>query len=297
MFRVAFWLVAAAAISGCGAERQRSKSALRDDAGYSFDSQRRYRRIVSLSPATTELLFDLGAGPLVVGRTRYCEDPPEVIRVPSVGEGFSPNVEAIAARRPDLVVFYHSSANQPAVERLRAMGIATLSLRIDRLADLSRAARLLGTATHQTRRADSLVERLEINLDSLRHQAMTTRYRPSVAIVVWDNPPIVIGSQSFLSEIAQLAGAENVFADLARPSATVNLETLAARDPDFLVVFENGSGEGFLRRPEWQAVRAVRERRVVRLSGSEFGHPSLRAPRAVRRLRELLNAERHKIPA
>jgi ABC-type Fe3+-hydroxamate transport system substrate-binding protein len=290
LFRGLSYLVAAATLWACAGEERGAAGSLRDDAGNALDLGRNFSRIVSLSPATTELLFDLRAGDLLVGRTRYCQDPPEALAIPSVGEGFDPNVEAVAARRPDLVVAYHSGGNSPSVERLRAMGIETVSLRIDRLADLSRAARILGALLHREARAESLIARFDAQLDSLRAAAGAKDKRPSVAIVVWDNPPIVIGGGSFLSEIVELAGASNVFADLPQPSATVNLETLVRRDPDFLLVFEGASKAHFLSRPEWQVVAAADRRRVVRLSGSEFGHPSFRAPRAAALLGELLDA-------
>lgn len=290
MFRARSWLAVAATLWACAPADRAAPGSLTDDAGHALDLRREISRIVSLSPATTELVFDLGAGDLLVGRTRYCQDPPQALGVPSVGEGFDPNVEAVTARRPDLVILYHSGANSAAAERMRAMGIETLSLRIDRLADLSRAARILGTLLDREERAESLIARLEAHLGSLRAAADRDGSKPSVAVVVWDNPPIVIGAGSFLSEIVDLAGARNVFEDISQSSATIDLETLAHRDPDFLVVFAGASKADFLDRPEWQVVRAARQRRVIRLSGSEFGHPSFRAPRAVSRLRELLHA-------
>jgi ABC-type hemin transport system substrate-binding protein len=100
------------------------------------------RRIVSLSPASTELLFALGAGDRVVGRTTWCDYPPEARRVPSVGDGLNPNLEAILALRPDLVVLYRSPLNQTAARRLGALGIAAPVLAQDRLEDLAQAARV-----------------------------------------------------------------------------------------------------------------------------------------------------------
>lgn len=255
-----------------------------DDAGRPVRLEQPARRIVSLSPATTELLFALGAGEYLVGRTRWCQDPPGVVDVPSVGEGLPPNVEAVVARRPDLVVLYHSPANAPAVRRLEALGIATVNVRTDRLADFARAARLLGTLLGRRDRADSLVARLHAALDSVAVPAGDAA--PSVAIIAWDSPPIVIGEGSFLSEIVTLAGLRNAFADIEQPSVAVSIETIAARDPDFLLVPGDGPAPAFTERPEWQVVRAVRRRRFLRVEGTEFAHPSFRAPQAVAELRE-----------
>src|SRR5207245_9287833 len=115
-----------------------------DDAGRLVALAQPARRIVSLSPAVTELLFALGVGDRVVGRTTWCDYPPLARLVPSVGDGLNPNLEAVAARRPDLVVLYRSPLNQTAAAQLGRLGVPAAVLRQDRLEDVARAARLLG---------------------------------------------------------------------------------------------------------------------------------------------------------
>jgi ABC-type Fe3+-hydroxamate transport system substrate-binding protein len=121
--------------------------------------------------------------------------------------------------------------------------------------------------------------------------------RTKLAYVVWDSPPIVIGAGSFLDELARRAGAENVFHDIATPSATVSIETIVARDPDWIAVVRDSAGEAlpaWSRRSEWRVVRAVREGRILLLRADLFGQPSARAPEAIARLSELLS---HSPPA
>src|SRR5258706_3628775 len=114
-----------------------------------------------------------------------------------------------------------------------------------------------------------------------------------VALVVGDNPPIVIGAGSYLDELARLAGASNVFHDLGSASAEVSLETLAARDPDVIVVLADSTqAPAFAAKREWQSVRAVRERRFVYLVGSLFGRPNPRMRAAVAEFRRRLQAAR-----
>jgi ABC-type Fe3+-hydroxamate transport system substrate-binding protein len=108
-----------------------------------------------------------------------------------------------------------------------------------------------------------------------------------VLILSWDNPPIIIGAQSFLSELLDLAGAENVFGDVDAPSATVTIETIAERDPDLILFFAD-EAPAFTRRPEWQTVDAVRHRRFIFLQGSEFEYPSPRAFQAAQKLHRAL---------
>ncbi len=242
------------------------------------------RRIVSLLPSFTEILFDIGAGDRVVGRTTWCDYPPAVLAVPSVGDGLPPNIEAVAARTPDLVVLYNSGPNVTAAKQLERIGIRTVLLDLNRLEDLAPAARTLGRLTGREEIADSLAAAM----DSLAARP-PPRAIASIAFVVWDNPPIVIGRGSYLHQIAALAGARNVFADLAAPSAQVSLETIAARNPDWIAVLADSTVlPGFAKRPEWQAVRAVRDRRFLLLPGSLFGRPGPRSVQAVAELQRLL---------
>ena len=274
-------LLAAAGMSCSPANRSGPLSVV-DGQGHRVTLQRPAQRIVSLAPATTELLFALGAGPRVVGRTRWCDYPAEVSAVPSVGDGLNPNIEAVAAQKPDLVVMYSTAANGPAVEQLARLGIAAINVPMDRLADVSRSARLLGVLLGDSARADSIATRFDSSLAALR--AARVEGGPGVVMVVWDNPPMVIGAGSFMSEIVDLAGGRNSFADLPQPSATVNIETIAARKPDLMLVHGGPALPAWSSKPEWRAVPAVRERRFAFMHGGEFERPSLRATDAVRAL-------------
>ncbi len=272
----------------CVSPQTDSSGPERDDSGRPLPIQRDFQRIVSLAPSTTELLFDLGAGIKIVGRTRWADYPPQIAEIASVGDGLSPNVELIVAARPDLVVFYASPSNETAITRLEALDIATVSLRTDKLADLARAAHVLGRLTETEAMADTLVAELSLQLAQIDAVGQE-EWHPSVLILAWDNPPIVIGSESFLSEIVELAGGRNVFGDSDRPSLTTSIEAIAQRNPDIVLVASDSGVPAWAGRPEWQSVASVRERRFVIVAGSEFNRPSFRAPGAVRHLRAALS--------
>ncbi len=277
----------ALAVAACaGKERPASQGgiAVTDDAGRRVTLATPAQRIVSLLPSFTELLFAIGAGDRLVGRTAWCDYPPEALAVPNVGDGMPPNVEAVAARRPDLVVLYRSGQNVPAAEQLERLGIRTVLLDLNLLEDLGPAARRLGVLTAHRLAADSLAR----VMDSVVSQPPAPSTR-SLAFIVWDNPPIVIGAGSYLDRLATLAGARNVFHDISSPSAQVSIETIAARDPEFVAVLSDSTGAPrYAARPEWQAVRAVQQRRFLLLPGQLFGRPGPRVAQAVRELRRRL---------
>ncbi|MHB1329083.1 MAG: ABC transporter substrate-binding protein [Gemmatimonadales bacterium] len=273
------WLV------GCVPSREQTAViTFTDDGGHTTTLAAPATRVVSLVPAATELVYALGAGHTLVGRTRWCDYPEAAQQVPSVGDGVMPNVEAVVGQRPDLVIAYQSPGNVSAVTRLRALGIPVLEIAINRLSDFERDTRLLATALGRPEAGDSLVESTRSDLDSA---TVSSPSPPTVLIVTWSDPPIVIGAGSFLNEILGRAGAVNLYDDSERPSFVVSIESVVDRDPDWILAVGE-SDPAFLSKPEWQVVPAVRERRLLRVSGSMFNRPSPRIGQAVRQLRTVL---------
>lgn len=258
-----------------------------DDAGDTVRLESPARRIVSLIPATTELLFALGAGDRVVGRTHWCDYPEAATSVPDLGDGMNPNLEAVVAARPDLVVLYLSGQNGGTAARLRNLGIPTIQVRSDLLADVPRLSRLFGRLTGRAASADSVAAAFERELEAATVPAPPRP--PSVFLLVWDEPPMTVGRGSYLSELIERAGGINAYADLPTSSGQISVESAAARDPDVILTLSE-TIPAFALRPEWQVVEAVREQRFVRIAGSEFSRPGPRSPAAVRELGAALAA-------
>jgi iron complex transport system substrate-binding protein len=276
----------ALAVLACGQPRPQSRTlVVVDDAGDSVDVRIPARRVVSLIPASTELLFAIGAGPAVVGRTQWCDFPREAAAVPDLGAGINPNLEAVLSARPDLVVLYNSAQHAGVAARLRELGIPAIRINTDALADVPRVGALLGRLTEHSRGADSMSAVFDTALASATHPASVRR--PKVLLLVWEQPPMTIGRGSFLSELVERAGGENLFADVSTSSGPVSIEAVSVRDPDLILTTAAGPAS-FARRPEWQVVRAVRERRFLSVSGSEYERPGPRSPRAIRTLSERL---------
>ena len=265
--------------------------AYRDDWGRRVALAAPAQRIVSLSPSTTELLFAMGLGARVVGRTHWCDWPPETRAVADVGDGLAPNVEAVAARRPDLVLAYASEANLAAVDRFEALGIAVAVLKLDRAEDLRHAAVVVGSLTGTAAAADSLVATFDRGIRAALAALSTGAARTRVYVAIEPNPPITVGSGSYLSQIVEFAGGVNVFADVRTSSAPVSLEAIVARDPDVILSLDtNQSAARLAARPGWFALRAVRARHVIVVDPSLFGRPSPRLPDAVRTLAAAFHA-------
>lgn len=240
-----------------------------DDRGDTLALSRPADRVVSLVPAATEVLFALGAGDRLVGRTRYGTHPPAARSVPSVGEGVRPSVERVIGRRPDAVVVYAGSGNRGSIRRLEELGVPVLALEHNTIPQFVRNTRRLGALTGRVGAADSLVRAVRRRLAAVG--GLTAGRRPvSVYYDVWPDPPRTIGSGSYLDSLITLAGGRNVFGDRPGPSPKVSLEAVVAREPD-VILFPRGVGSGDRAPPEarpgWRSLGAVRRGAVRRVDG------------------------------
>jgi ABC-type Fe3+-hydroxamate transport system substrate-binding protein len=260
----------------------------RDDFGRALPSfAKPPQRIVSMNPATTDLLFAMHAGPHIVGRSKWDLYPDSARLVPSLGDALRPSVESVLGARPDLVILYASEDNRPAYDRLRAAGIAVVALRIDRIEHFDRAARLLGRLTGNAEAGGEVADSVQRTIARVRNVTRDLP-RPRVFWRIWDAPLITIGRGSFLSQLVDVAGARNVYEDIASPSQQVTFEDVVLRDPEFVLVGPEG-GDVVARDPAWRAIRAVREGRVRIVDTTLVGRPSVRLGEAAVHLAQLLH--------
>jgi iron complex transport system substrate-binding protein len=259
-----------------------------DDFGDTLRLAAPPRRIVSLNPVITEALFAIGAGSRVTGRTHWDTYPEAARAVPDLGNGMQPNVEAVLATRPDLVVLYASNGNRAAAAAFRRAGVPTLSLHTDVRADLWTALEWLGRVTGDSVQARATIDSVRASLDAVSAAARNDA-PPTVFWNVWDQPVITIGGGSYLDELVRTAGARNVFGDLAQPSPQVTLESVAQRNPDFILAGPNSAAR--LRTDaRWRSVAAIRQGRVLVVDTTLVGRPGVRMGEAARHLQRLIDS-------
>jgi hypothetical protein len=261
-----------------------------DDFGAPLPTDARFAaRVVSLNPAATEAIFTVGADSLLVGRSRWDEYPKAVSRIAALGDGIRPNIEAVLAARPTLVVLYATAENRAAAEALARAGVRTIALRVDHIAQFHRLLAVLGRALGAEANARVVSDSVQATLDRVR--ALTaSRPRPRVVWPAWESPLLVIGGGSYIDELLTIAGAENVFHDMAAPSPPVSIEEIAKRDPDH-VITGAARGAKLSANLSWHAIRAVREQRFIVQDPSVTGRPSVVLGMAAVQLARALHPE------
>lgn len=236
------------------------------------------KRVVSLSPSTTETLFVIGAGEQVVGRSRYCDWPAEALKLPQIGGYVDPSFEAILALRPDLVTGARGPAGAALSERLEARGIATFLPRTESFAEIDAMILGVGERTGRSAEAKAKVDALHARIDGIE-KAVASRPRARVLLVFGLEPLSVAGPSSFADEMIRRAGGTNAVTE-GGGYPTLGIERVMTLDPDVIVNAAIAEAHGKERlsneTPGWARVRAVRENRVVPVSDESVLRPGPR---------------------
>ncbi len=273
-------------VSACRSESV-ARAPFTDDFGDAITIGAAPQRIVSLNPATTDLLFALGAGQRLVGRTHWDLYPDSARFVPDMGSGLRPNVEAVLGTHPSLVVLYASNDNRQGAAEFRAAGVKTLSLKIDHIADFYRAARLLGIIVGDSARGAAVSDSVQKTLDRVRN-ATRRLSRPGVFWHVWDAPLITIARGSYMNELVEIAGGKNIYGEMNEASPTVSIEDVLKRDPDFIITGAEGADK-IRKDPKWSEARAVKLGHILVADTALVGRPSVRLGEAAVSLARLLH--------
>lgn len=216
-----------------------------DDTGQVLALPQPARRIVSLAPHLTELLYAAGAGGQVVAAVEFSNYPEAAKALPRIGSYAAFDLERIAALRPDLVVAWGSGNPPGPVAQLRRLGIPVFLSEPQRLEDIGPSLVRLGTLAGTAAAARQAAEDFE-----RRRAALAARHagkRPvAVFYEIWNQPLMTVGGTHLISAVMTLCGGRNVFAGSTQPAAAVGLEAVLAADPEAIVA--SGMGES---RPDW----------------------------------------------
>ncbi len=253
------------------------------------------RRIISLAPHLTELLFAVGAGERVVGVAAYSDHPPAARALPRIGDSALLDLERIVALKPDLIVVWRDGNSAQQLDRLAALRLPVYSSQIRRLADIESTMRRLGALAGTAAAADAAASRFANAATQLRAR-YAQRAPLRVFYQIWHRPLLTVNGQHLISEALQLCGASNVFADLKPLTPTVSQEAVLRADPDAIVtgsVDPNGPDnlDGWRR---LSALRATRNGHLLVVNPDTLHRQSDRVLEGARELCEKLDRVRRK---
>ena len=221
-------------------------------------------RIVSLAPSVTEDLFALGAGPEVVGVSQYCDYPPQVRDLPRVGSFLTPNLEAIIALRPTLVVGLELSSDVRQIRALNSMGYPVLLVSDDSLQQIENSIEKVGARINREDEAHRLIAQIQAQIAAVQQRLANAK--PKRALMLVGHQPIVaVGTGTYLDELMRIARADNIAAAVGEQWPHLGMEFIIAMRPE--VILDGAMGTDPLSSNDfWEkypTIPAVRDHRVL----------------------------------
>jgi iron complex transport system substrate-binding protein len=261
---------------------------VKDDKGRQVEVSQPLKRIISLAPSVTETIYALGAQDRLVADTDVCNYPPAAQKLPKVGGPFTPNLEVIVSLKPDLVVVAAESGNRKetadALDLLHVPTYATYAKTVDDvLASISKLGDVLGVAEQGRALSESLHARLQ---DLHRRLENVTPAR--VLFVVWQEPLMSIGQETYIADALRHSGAESVIST-KQDWPKVSWEEVVRLQPAYLIFASAHPEEvtammaGMRNLPGWRDLKAVEENKIVIVSDAI----NMPAPRLVDAIEEL----------
>ncbi|MDJ0813142.1 MAG: cobalamin-binding protein [Woeseiaceae bacterium] len=216
-----------------------------------------YSRIVTLAPNLTELVFWARAEELLVGVSAYSDYPPKALELPVVGDAFMIDHERLAVLEPDLLLVWDGGTPAHVVDELRAMGYEVEVVRTNSLADVSQAILRIGELTGRREPAALVASGFEEQMGAIRerHQGL-----PNISVFyqVSARPLYTVSDAHFVSEIVELCGGSNVFADLGELAPTIDVEAVVERDPEVFLAASDAGEDAFREWQRWPQIAANR---------------------------------------
>ncbi len=225
-----------------GAVPQAARSVVTDEVGRQVSIPAKVSRIVTLSPDLTETIYALGLDDKLAGDSNYCETPPAAKLKPHVGAPLNPSLEAIVALHPDLVLASTSINRRETVDALARLGIAVYASNPHTVRGMLDSVRKMSELMGSSAAGEALVGPLQARLDDLRMR-LSELPLAHVFFVVWQEPLISIGQNTFIADALRWAGAESVIlSDQNWPH--ISFEEVVRLQPDYIVFTSNHGGEG-----------------------------------------------------
>ncbi|MBV8467119.1 MAG: ABC transporter substrate-binding protein [Burkholderiales bacterium] len=261
----ALWLICATAAS--------ATITVQDDAGHAVTLAQSAKRIVSLSPHATELLYALGAGPHIVGRDGASDYPAEVVKLPAVGQYGAFNVEAIMALRPDLVVAWEGPQAGAATSRLRALGVPVFASEPDSVARIPATLRALGRLAGLDAAGETQASQFEAGW-----QALAARYAHAAPLNVVPQvgtaPAITVNDKQFVAAVFHACGARNPYGSETAAVPLLSPESLLASHPQAIVALADTDKEADAWFAQWRTLGL--HAAYLRVPATTLGRPGPR---------------------
>ena len=254
------------------------------------------QRIVSLAPHLTELAFTAGAGDRIVATVEYSNHPDAARSIPRIGDAFRVDLERLVALRPDVVLVWQTGMPEQTIERIRALQLRVVPFQTQRLADVATVLREIGRIAGTSEIAERAAADYERHIQQLR-DTYRDRAPLRVFIEVDDRPLYTVNGQQIISEIVELCGGRNVFADLNALAPAISIEAVIAANPQAIISTDDTVPDAAAEWARWRHIEAVRTGNVYTLRSDDIARATTRLTVAAEAVCRTLDTARQRLQA
>jgi iron complex transport system substrate-binding protein len=231
------------------------------------------KRIISLAPNITEILFAMGLGDRIIGVTNFCDYPEQAGKKPKVGGMSNPSLETVVSLKPDIVVVTTDGNPKEFEERLRSLNIRTYVFKARKLGELPQGIRDMGSALGTRERADTLAREIESAIRKSSRFTLNTSQKEKVLFIIWPEPLIVAGPGTAIDDTIKLLGRKNIASEAQVPYPKYSIEEIIRQAPDIIFIGKGHNNikemsQGLLKKIA--SVPAVKNGNVFYLSDSLY---------------------------
>jgi len=277
---------------GCSPAKQEVQQGklVKDSLGREILIEQAPKKIISVSPAITEILFALGLEEEIIGVSNYCDYPQQATTKEKMGGFENPNLELIAASEPDLV-FVSAGVQEEVIGKLEQLNIKVVALDADTIEEVLENIILAGIFTGKDKEAQELTADLKARMAEVTSK-VKDRPKPKVFYEVWDEPLMSAGSSSFIHNIIETAGGINVAADNSKRYYTYSIEKLLEVDPDFYFINTHShTPQDIKKRAGYQALKAVQNNKVFTLEDNLISRAGPRVIDGLEQMARIIHPE------
>lgn len=244
------------------------------------------RRIISLAPNITELVYAAGAGQYLVGTVDYSDYPEDAKSLPHVGDALRVDMERVLALKPDLILVWPSGNPASVLEQVKALHVPVREIDVQRIEQVGNALKLIGSLAGTESQAEKVAAQFDADMKALRER-YAHRSHLSVFIQVNDQPLYTVNKNQIISEMVSLCGGDNIFADLNQLAPVIGVEAVIQKNPQAILSTDSHSIDLETQWHAWPQLQAVRDHHLYTVPPDNVVRAS---PRVVKGTEEVCEA-------
>jgi len=279
-------------ITGCGNNKTSNSPdqlTFKDTLGNEVVIENTPKKVISLSPAITEILFALDLDNSIAATTDYCDYPEAAKNTPKVGGFNTPNIELIVETEPDLV-FISSGVQAELSENFKNLGIKTFALDANNIDQVISNIELVGKIMDVEEKAKIISEDMKERKNYIMEKTKDLE-KPLVFFEVWDEPLLSAGPETFIADILNISGGINFVKESDTDYPQISLEILLEKDPDYYISIDHKRNTSITDRPGFQELKAIKNNDYYRIEDDYVTLPGPRIIEGLEKIAKIIHPE------